>query len=109
MVAKSNLRSSSMSFRPSIVVIQVMECGVIRAVRIFSAIQILQGTTILPLLPEVLLAPALDGHFLLLESQEQLEESLTLMLQDQTRFMGRQRQTNLLHCVVICLFGINSE
>lgn len=42
--------------------------------RIFSAIQILQGTTILPLLPEVLLAPALDGHFLLLESQEQPEE-----------------------------------
>ena len=31
MVAKSNLRSSSMSFRPSIVVIQVMECGVIRS------------------------------------------------------------------------------
>ena len=30
MVAKSNLRSSSLSFRPSIVVIQVMECGVIR-------------------------------------------------------------------------------
>ncbi len=42
--------------------------------RIFSAIQILQGTTILPLLPEVLLATALDGHFLLLESQEQPEE-----------------------------------
>lgn len=34
MVAKSNLRSSSMSFRPSIVVIQVMECGVIRTARI---------------------------------------------------------------------------
>ena len=46
----------------------------IRDYRIFSAIQILQGTTILPLLPEVLLAPALDGHFLLLESQEQTEE-----------------------------------
>lgn len=46
----------------------------IRLDRIFSAIQILQGTTILPLLPEVLLATALDGHFLLLESQEQPEE-----------------------------------
>lgn len=37
MVAKSNLRSSSMSFRPSIVVIQVMECGVIRTARIAQA------------------------------------------------------------------------
>ena len=81
----------------------------IRAVRIFSVIQILQGTTTLRLLLVVLSAPVLDGHSLLRGNREQLEESLTLMLQDQTRFMGRQRQTNLLHCVVICLFGINSE
>lgn len=77
--------------------------------RIFSVIQILQGTTTLRLLLVVLSAPVLDGHSLLSGNREQLEESLTLMLQDQTRFMGRQRQTNLLHCVVICLFGINSE
>lgn len=62
--------------------------------RIFSVIQILQGTTILRLLPEVLLAPVLDGYSLLRENREQLEESLTLMLQDRTRFMGRQRQIN---------------
>ena len=67
----------------------------IRLDRIFSVIQILQGTTILRLLPVVLLAPVLDGHSLLCENREQPEESLTLMLQDQTRFMGRQRQTNL--------------
>lgn len=77
--------------------------------RIFSVIQILQGTTTLRLLLVVLSAPVLDGHSLLRGNREQLEESLTLMLQDQTRFMGRQRQINLLHCVVICLFGINSE
>ena len=65
--------------------------------RIFSVIQILQGTTILRLLPEVLLAPVLDGHSLLCENREQLEESLTLMLQDRTRFMGRQRQINPQH------------
>ena len=35
------------------------------------------------------------GHSLLCENREQPEESLTLMLQDQTRFTGRQRQTNL--------------
>lgn len=77
--------------------------------RIFSVIQILQGTTTLRLLLVVLSAPVLDGHSLLCGNREQLQESLTLMLQDQTRFMGRQRQINLLHCVVICLFGINSE
>nr|DAP48860.1 MAG TPA: hypothetical protein [Caudoviricetes sp.] len=65
------------------------------AYRIFSVIQILLGTTILRLLPVVLLAPVLDGHSLLCENREQPEESLTLMLQDQTRFTGRQRQTNL--------------
>ena len=43
MVAKSNLRSSSMSFRPSIVVIQVMECGVIRALESLNQIQTKQG------------------------------------------------------------------
>lgn len=63
--------------------------------RIFSVIQILQGTTILRLLPVVLLAPVLDGHSLLCENREQPQGSLTLMLQDQIRFMGRQRQTNL--------------
>ena len=63
--------------------------------RIFSVIQILQGTTTLRLLPVVLLAPVLDGHSLLRENREQPEESLTLMLQDQIRFMGHQRQTNL--------------
>ena len=67
----------------------------IRKDRIFSVIQILQGTTILRLLPVVLLAPVLDGHSLLCENREQPQGSLTLMLQDQIRFMGRQRQTNL--------------
>ena len=62
--------------------------------RIFSVIQILQGTTILRLLPVVLLAPVLDGHSLLRENREQPEESLTLMLQDRTRFMVLQLQTN---------------
>ena len=66
----------------------------IRLDRIFSVIQILQGTTTLLRLPVELLAPVLDGHSLLCGNREQLEESLTLMLQGQTRFMEHQQQTS---------------
>ena len=80
----------------------------IRLDRIFSAIQILQGTTILPLLPEVLLATALDGHFLLLESQEQPEEWLALMRRVQIRFTEVRPQSSQHHFEVICSFIINN-
>ena len=69
-------------------------CYVAAGLPNISVIQILRGTTILRLLPVVLLAPVLDGHSLLCENREQPEESLTSMLQDRTRFMGRQRQIN---------------
>ena len=62
--------------------------------RIFSVTQTSQDTLIRTLHQVELLAPVLDGHSLLCENREQLEESLTLMLQDRTRFMGRQRQIN---------------
>ena len=76
---------------------RVYTCSVSFAMpnRILRVFQILQGTTTLRLLLVVLSAPVLDGQTLLRWNREQLEESLTLMLQDQTRFMGRQRQTNL--------------